>query len=229
MANTPKGLILVVDDEEAIQDLTAVILESRGYEIARASNGVQAIESINERRPDLILLDIMMPVLDGWGVMEHVRTMEDPPRVVVATGMQELVPPGNVSHYIAGYLIKPFAVDQLVKNAETVLGAPPVIVASGSRRDDRRTFVVEATLLSDTGQQLARGHVVQLSKRGFRMEIGLPFRLGDLVRVGFVMPGRDEPVQLTGRVRWHNDAVLGAEIQQLDPRDEELLCTILEN
>ncbi len=229
MVQPSKALILVADDEEPIQDLTSVILESRGFEVLKVGDGAQAVESIKKRRPDLILLDIMMPVLDGWGVMEYVRSLPEPPRVLVVTGMHEVVPPGDVGHYISGYLIKPFSVDQLIKSAEMAMAAPPVVPAEPNRKEDRRTFLAEATLLSDGGAQLARGYVVQLSKHGFRIEISLPFKPGELVRIGLMVPGQQEPLKLTGRVRWHDEVTLGAEIEELEPYDQELLRKIIED
>jgi two-component system OmpR family response regulator len=221
--------VLVVDDEEAIRDLTGVILESCGYRVVKAADGAVAIEWLRENRPDLITLDLLMPNVDGWGVLEFVRHLPSPPPVVIATGAHDVVPPGQLCRYIAGYLIKPFSVDQLAKICETALASPPVIPPSGARKEARRTYVVKTTLLSETGSPLLQGELVQLSRHGFRLEISIPLAAGDGVRVAFRVPGRPEPLEITGKVRWQNQVSLGAEIENLSAADEELLRQLLED
>ncbi len=65
--------ILVVDDEEDVQVLVSRILKDAGYEVDRASDGGEAIERFRANRPDLIVLDLMMPGIDGWGVLQHLK------------------------------------------------------------------------------------------------------------------------------------------------------------
>jgi CheY-like chemotaxis protein len=228
MTDTDGATVLVVDDDDPVRELTAVILRGAGYEITEAADGAQAIESLGRQRPALLVLDILMPGVDGWGVLQHVRTMPSPPRIVVATGTHELVPPGQLGPLIAGYLIKPFAVDQLLKTCRTALSAPPVVPAEGSRREARRTFIAEIVLLGEQDQPLARGYLTQLSRSGFRIELAFPFRSGDSVRIGFLVPGRVDPLRLRGRVRWQSEVMLGAEIVDVDPDDDEYLRRLLQ-
>src|ERR1022692_3680768 len=68
-----RGFVLVVDDEEQNRTLLHDPLEARGYEIAEAENGVEALQKIAERPPDVILLDLMMPKLDGFEVCRRLR------------------------------------------------------------------------------------------------------------------------------------------------------------
>src|SRR5687767_2257994 len=100
--------VLVVDDEAAIRDLTGAILEGSGYEVAKAADGALAIAWLQKNHADLVVVDLLMPNVDGWGVIEHIREMKEPPAVVIATGMHDVVPPGHLCRFIAGYLIKPF-------------------------------------------------------------------------------------------------------------------------
>jgi len=65
--------ILVVDDDAAIRDLVADALKDEGYRVETASNGAEAIEVVEHARPSLVLLDMRMPVLDGWGFAEVMR------------------------------------------------------------------------------------------------------------------------------------------------------------
>ena len=224
---TAKKTVLVADDEPLILELTTFMLRDAGYDVVQAADGALAIEAIGRQRPDLVLLEIMMPTVDGWGVIEHLRHTEDPPPVVMVTGLHEVVPPGHLSPHIAGYVIKPFSRDQLLKMCQTAIDAPLNAPAEGSRRETRRTFVVETTLLSESGLALARGQLVQISHHGFRLELAIPVKEGDAVRVAFRLPGREDPLELRGQVRWRNEVTIGAEINDLSPKDEELLRELL--
>jgi CheY-like chemotaxis protein len=65
--------ILVVEDDEAIRGLVSDVLRDDGYQVSEASNGVEALEQIRHQRPDLIVLDLMMPIMDGWAFVEECR------------------------------------------------------------------------------------------------------------------------------------------------------------
>jgi DNA-binding response OmpR family regulator len=75
--------ILIVDDDADIRLLLRLELSAEGHHIAEARNGREALDAIAADRPDLVLLDIMMPVLDGWGVLEEIDPAVAPPIVVI--------------------------------------------------------------------------------------------------------------------------------------------------
>lgn len=215
--------VLVVDDAAPIRNLMIVLLEDAGYATAQAIDGAEAIEWLKSQRPDLVLLDLMMPNVDGWGVIEYLRTIPSPPPVVIVSGMHEAIPSGHLSPYVVGSLIKPFEIVQFRKMCETALALPTVIPTGGDRKEPRRTFVVQTTLLSDSGVPLLQGQLVQLSLHGFRMELSMPCQSGDNVRVAFNLPGREEPLEITGRVRWRSEVTIGAEIEALSPGDAQVI------
>ena len=215
--------VLVVEDDAMMRQLEQSILEQAGYAVDQADDGDVAIQALREQRPDLVLLDIRMPRVDGWGVLEHVRTMETPPPVVLVSGMHEVLPPGHLNPYVTGYVCKPFDIGHLLKTCAGAIAANPVISAGGSRRESRKTFLVETTLMSETGIPLGKGQLVQLSRGGFRVEVGVAMEPGSQVRIAFRLPGRDEPLRLTGRVRWRTEFMLGAEIDDVPALDQRLL------
>ena len=68
-----EGRVLVVDDEAPIRELCRVNLELSGFEVDEAGNGVEAIDAVHRRRPDVVLLDVMMPEMDGWETLQRLK------------------------------------------------------------------------------------------------------------------------------------------------------------
>jgi DNA-binding response OmpR family regulator len=219
--------VLVVEDDDAIRDLEAEVLRGTGYTVEEAADGQAAIEALGRFRPDLIVLDLVMPRVDGWGVLEHVSTLADRPPVLVVSGRDEVVPPGHLGEYVAGYVRKPFTISQLTSACARALTTPQILPASGSRKEPRRSFVVEATLLSETGAPVMRADVHQLSPKGFQLELAIPIRPGDPVRIAFQIPGRERPLELCGQVRWQNESTLGAEIAEVSTMDQAALRELM--
>ena len=75
-SNRIKPLVLVADDEEHITELLAMGLGFNGFDVERVANGRSALASIEQRRPDLVILDVMMPDLDGFDVAKRIRQGE---------------------------------------------------------------------------------------------------------------------------------------------------------
>jgi DNA-binding response OmpR family regulator len=118
------GRVLVVDDEEGIRVLCRVNLELGGYEVLEAADGFTALEVARSKRPDLIFLDIMMPRMDGWEVLERLK--EDPatasiPVVLLTARTSEEDQIRGWGEGILEYLSKPFNPQRLVEWAEQAL------------------------------------------------------------------------------------------------------------
>jgi CheY-like chemotaxis protein len=221
--NVRQKTILVVDDDCGIRHLMRHVLNHAHYSVQEAEDGVVALTKLDADRPDLVLLDLMMPGLNGWGVLEHVERMADPPPVVLISGSAEVLPPGHLNQHVTGYVCKPFEVSQLLAACTAALTKATVVHAAGARKEARRTFHVEATLLSLAGVPLTRGQLIQVSPGGFRAEMPVGLRPGDLIRIGFRLPPRKDPVRVTGRVRWQTETTLGAQIEDVSPEDAALL------
>ena len=110
-------LVLVVDDEQDIQALMASALGMEGYWVQTASNGREALEAVERRMPDLIPLDMNMPVMDGWGFVREFQARYgwQVPIVVFTAGDAK-----KCAHEIgaAGWVAKPFRLDSLVCTVE---------------------------------------------------------------------------------------------------------------
>lgn len=119
-----KKKILIVDDDADIVDLLKAILEMKGYEIIEAFDGREAIEKAYERKPDLILLDIMMPVMDGWEVCQRLKACKKTshlPVAIVTTRDGRSDRKRAVKEGVADYITKPFQPDDFMQRIKRVL------------------------------------------------------------------------------------------------------------
>jgi len=114
---TLRTSVLVVDDEPQVVWVLQFSLEAEGYTTFAARDGVQALSAIAEHHPQLMLLDIMMPTMDGWSVLEEMMQLprEERPRVVVVSAMANLRDRAKAAEMGAdAFMPKPFNVDDLL-------------------------------------------------------------------------------------------------------------------
>ncbi len=107
------GRVLVVDDDESIRELVALVLEDEGYQVATAADGAQALGQVETFHPDVVLLDLNMPVLDGWQTHGRLRQRLPQLPVVFMTAGQHAAAEA-ARHQAAGALPKPFDLDVLI-------------------------------------------------------------------------------------------------------------------
>ena len=117
-----KPFVLVVDDEPDLRELVAVTLADEGFDVDVARDGREALDHIARRVPDLILLDMMMPVMDGRALCEALRSNGGLPRVVVMTAADHVAQCAREVGAV-GWLAKPFDIDDLVIAIRRGLGA----------------------------------------------------------------------------------------------------------
>jgi DNA-binding response OmpR family regulator len=116
--------ILVVDDDADIQILTRTVLERAGYEVVTASNGRQAIESMRDRAPDLVLLDINMPEMNGWETLRLLRAeraFSSLPVVMFSVKGEIRDKVHAMQEGAMDYISKPFVVDDLLVRVRRLL------------------------------------------------------------------------------------------------------------
>lgn len=118
----PETRVLVVDDEPGIRSTVAEMLSLEGYAVDEAANGEEALAVVKRRRPDLVLLDLRMPVLDGWGFVAALRTRGVSVPIVVMTAARDTQ---RWAEQIAarGTLAKPFGYDDLIAAVERARSA----------------------------------------------------------------------------------------------------------
>ena len=111
--------MLVVDDERAILTVLGIKLRISGYDVVTASNGEEALELIKSTRPDIMLLDVIMPGMDGFEVLQQVRAVSELPVIVFSAG------PENAQKAFSlganDFLPKPLDVDEMVRRVPGLL------------------------------------------------------------------------------------------------------------
>jgi len=112
---------MVVDDEKNICELIRLYLEKEGFAVTIANNGSDAIAMIRQNRPDLVLLDIMMPVIDGWEVCRQVREFSQVPIIMLTAKGETFDKVMGLDLGADDYIVKPFDTKEVVARVKAVL------------------------------------------------------------------------------------------------------------
>src|SRR5271163_1520072 len=126
--------ILVVDDDLELSDGLRVVLEKQGFHVIQARDGQQGKQMVYQHRPDLMILDMMMPRMGGYPVLEHFRGKQDAPPVIMITANEGSRHKAYAEYLgVVDYIRKPFAMERLL---EAVNKAFHVEVPKASESDD---------------------------------------------------------------------------------------------
>lgn len=118
---TDSKTILVVDDEPRYVSLVEINLTTDGYQVRTASDGQQAVDSVAEDQPDLLLLDIMMPVMDGFTACERIREFSSVPIIILTAKGEERDRVRGLDAGADDYIVKPFSAQELLARVRAVL------------------------------------------------------------------------------------------------------------
>jgi DNA-binding response OmpR family regulator len=114
-------IILVVDDDDKILKLLQVNLSVDGYQVVSVSNGSSALESLSNIKPDLVILDVMMPGLDGFQVFDLIRQQSNVPVIIVTASWDTITNQEVAGLKADNYLKKPFNISELTDRVKTKL------------------------------------------------------------------------------------------------------------
>ena len=112
---------LVVEDDSNIAELLRLYLEKDGFTVAIADNGAAGVAEFERFKPDLVLLDIMLPVLDGWGVCREIRAVSNVPIIMLTAKGEILDKVTGLEMGADDYLVKPFEVGELIARIHAVM------------------------------------------------------------------------------------------------------------
>ena len=225
-----RGSLLVVDDEPTITEVLSRYLERAGYETRVAADGPQALELAGERRPDLVILDLMLPGLDGLEVMRRLRAFDEGslrPRVPIIL----LTARGEESDRVVGlrlgaddYVVKPFSPNELVARVDAVLRrADP---AGGAGAEQVPIELAALRIEPETRRAFVRGEEAVLTLREFDLLLFLARHPGRVF-------SRDQLMDAVWQYSFYSDTStvtvhirrLRAKIE-LDPAQPQYLQTV---
>jgi DNA-binding response OmpR family regulator len=157
--------ILVLDDDSDIRDLLRVLLERAGFSVEEAADGKAGLRAFYATSPDLVLLDVSMPELDGWKTLERIRDLSDVPVIMLSARSAELEKVRALQAGADDYVTKPFGRQELLARVEAVLRRP---VAGRSEGDER---YADGLVSIDFGERSVsvRGERVSLTPLEFRL------------------------------------------------------------
>jgi len=126
MAAEDKKVVVCIEDEPEMIELVKLILGRRGFELVGAVGGREGLETVRELKPDLVLLDLMMPDMDGWEVYQQMKTDDDLKSipVIVVTAKAQSIDKVLGLHIakVDDYVTKPFGPQELLQSVNKVLG-----------------------------------------------------------------------------------------------------------
>jgi len=131
-------MILIVDDEQSIREIVSVYLERAGYEVVTAPDGVEALRILDEQSPALVVLDLMLPEVDGYEITRHLRAHGDVPIIMLTARGQETDRILGLEMGADDYVVKPFSPRELVSRVKAVLRRTEG--AAADRREQTLSF-----------------------------------------------------------------------------------------
>lgn len=228
------ALILVVDDDEDVRGLLRAALTPRGYRIAEAADGQEALERVTAEVPALIVLDYWMPVLDGAGFMgELCRMLSRRPPVILFTAMHD-DPQLARALGVDVYVEKPVDLLRFARLVEATLrgtsrgalgGSPGT--AGQERRVRPRLIYRRAVQVRTTGAiQYTPAFTIDVSEAGMGIQVPLPLSRGAYLAIAVQLPdGRR--VELDARVRHAADGRVGVQFFAIDSRGRAAIDLML--
>jgi DNA-binding response OmpR family regulator len=216
-----KNKILLIDDDPTLLDLLSQFLQESGYEIFSAANGTLGLKLAYNERPDLVLLDVMMPGMDGWEICARLREMTEVPIVMVTAKSSEADKLRGFRLGIDDYVTKPFSFAELVARVQAVL-------ARANLPDKDSGFAIHGNIKLDMKkyQAFVDEREVELTPTEFRLLEALVRRRGEVA-------GEKELIQeVWGNYRQEDASVVRRYILMLrkkiekDPSSPSLLLTV---
>ena len=120
-----KDKLLIIEDDADLVRALEVYLSRAGYEVTSAANGLEGLQTLYNERPDIVILDIAMPKMDGWEVCRRIRDLSDVPIVILTARVQEDERVKGLKLGADDYVVKPFSLKELEARLEAVLRRVP--------------------------------------------------------------------------------------------------------
>ena len=157
--------VLVIDDDPDIRGLVAKLLERAGLSVEQAEDGRAGLRALHKTPPDLVVLDVSMPDLDGWQTLERIRDLSDVPVLMLTARGDELERVRGLQAGADDYVVKPFGRQELVARVQALLRR------AGPRAAEQQEHYADDHLTIDFGQRAVtfEGEAVSLTPLEFRL------------------------------------------------------------
>jgi DNA-binding response OmpR family regulator len=214
--------ILVVDDEPRYVRLMEVNLTAEGYQVLKAYDGQKAVETVAEKQPDLVLLDVMMPSLNGFTACERIREFSNVPIIMVTAKGEEHDRVRGLDVGADDYIVKPFSATELLARVRAVLRRAQV---SGS------TFQQAVFTHGNLRIDFARAEVFKDNKMVFLSATEYRLLLQFAHNLGSVLTSEDLLINVWGQEYSEDKEILWVSISRLrqkledDPRNPQHIVT----
>jgi DNA-binding response OmpR family regulator len=159
-----RGRVLVIDDDPDIRGLLRELLERAGYDVSEAANGRLGLRSLYAAQPDLVVLDVAMPELDGWETLERIRDLSEVPVLMLTARTAELEKVRGLKAGADDYVAKPFGRQELLARVEALL-------RRAKPSDERPATYADALVTIDFANRevTVSGESVQLTPLEFKL------------------------------------------------------------
>ncbi len=184
LLESDKKTILIVDDEQPIVEILAYNLQKEGYNILEAGDGIAAVEIALDKRPDLILLDIMLPRMDGLTVCKKIKSLFDVPILMLTAKDEEIDKILGLELGADDYITKPFSVRELMARIKANLRKNEVKEYTEIEKtvtEGKKIVVGELELDLDKFEAKVNGNVIDLTLREFEVLKFLATQSGQVI------------------------------------------------
>lgn len=174
--------ILVVDDEKPISDIVKFNLEKEGFEVVTAFDGEEALEKVESENPDLIILDLMLPKIDGLEVCREVRKTKDTPIIMVTAKDQEIDKVLGLELGADDYVTKPFSNRELVARVKANVRRQNSIKNAEPEKEETNDIEVGDLIVHPDAYIVSkRGETIELTHREFELLHYLARHIGQVM------------------------------------------------
>jgi len=213
--------VLVVDDNDQLRALVCEVFEDEGFDTISARDGAAAVDLVLTRPPDIVLLDLEMPGIDGWGFLERLHRISHPPPVVIlSAGLGYKSFARSVKAGAVAFLPKPIHFPKLLSTCRRALakasGEPlPPELGAERRKDERRGLMIGVNVIAEQLQEghehrqevrepptVVLGELTDLSASGAQVILVSAFQIGTQLQVQLDPFISTKPLRFDGVVRW---------------------------
>jgi len=177
--------VLTVDDEPRFVRLIEANLLSAGYKVLTANNGASALEIVVSKQPNLILLDVMMPEMDGFEVLERIREFSNVPIIMLTAKGEEADRVEGLNRGADDYVVKPFSANELLARVRAVIRRS--IVSSSAPKDSPQIKHGDLVIDVAKAEVTVKGEVVLLSATEYRLLLQFAHNLGETLTAEYLL------------------------------------------